>query len=161
MFSVLFCSVDSLVASLGIGLWGGPEISRRKWIVAFAMCDAGATLAGLATRSSMLQIHRYGPTASVFTILLAIATAIVFLWRSPSSARFLWVPALLGLDNFFASCLAGNAQTWPYLIVVGLASGVAAWIGFAMARQAGALLTRRSALVASACLLLFALFLAN
>jgi hypothetical protein len=161
MFSALLCSVDSLLASLGIGLWGGAKISRRKLILAFAMCDAGAALAGAAMHSAMAPTHRSGATSSLLTILLAVVAIAVFLWSRQFPARFLWMPALLGVDNLFASFLDGTAQTGPYLIVAGLSSGVAAWAGFAVAQLAGPVLSRRSAAVAGACLFIFALFLAN
>jgi hypothetical protein len=161
MFSPLLCSVDSLLASLGIGLWGGAGIGRRKLILAFAACDAGAALAGAEMHSGMTPTHPGGPTSSLLTFLLAVVAIAVFLWSRQFPARFLWMPALLGLDNFFASFLEGTTQTAPSLVVAGLSSGLAAWVGFALARQAGPVLSRRTAVVASACLLIFALFLAN
>jgi len=161
MFSALLCSVDSLLASLAIGLWGGAEISRRQLIMVFAVCDVGAALAGEAMHSGMTPTHHGGPTSSLLTFLLAVVAIAVFLWNRQFPARFLWVPALLGLDNFFASFLEGTAQTLPSLVVAGLSSGLAAWAGFAIARQAGPVFSRRSAVVASACLLIFVLFLAN
>lgn len=161
MLSALLCSVDSLLASLGIGLWGGAKTNRRKLILAFAMCDAGAALAGVAVHSAMTPTHRSGPTSSLLTILLTVIAIAVVLWSRHSPARFLWMPALLGLDNFFASFLDGTAQTGPTLIVVGLSSGLAAWAGFAAAQLAGPVLSPRGAAVAGACLFIFALFLAN
>ena len=56
MQAILLCSLDSFVAALGIGLMDGSKTTLRKVILAFAVCDLLATLAGASLRRASVHI---------------------------------------------------------------------------------------------------------
>jgi len=161
--SVLLCSLDSFLASLGIGLFGIHESKRRKLILAFAMFDFSATLAGVSLHVGLAQIHLLGGGLRPFliTALLGVAVLAVLVYRRKDLGAFLWVPALLSLDNFIAG-FGGAFTPAPNLaLTAGLASGLAAWAGLVAALHLGPMFTRRFAIAASATLLILAFVLAN
>ncbi len=163
MASVLLCSLDSFLASLGIGLFGIHESKRRKLILAFAMFDFSATLAGVSLHTGLAQIHLLGGGLRPFliTALLGVAVLAVLVYRRKDLGAFLWVPALLSLDNFIAG-FGGAFTPAPNLaLIAGLASGLAAWAGLVAALHLGPMFTRRFAIAASATLLILAFVLAN
>src|SRR6267143_819942 len=104
MVSVLVCSIDSFLASLGIGLLGCSGSTRRKLILAFATFDFSATLAGLSLHSGLAQIDqpRGGLSAFLLTVVLVVVAAAVLAFSRRGQAALLWVPVLLCLDNFIA-----------------------------------------------------------
>jgi putative Mn2+ efflux pump MntP len=163
MASVLFCSFDSFLASLGIGLLGCSESIRRKLIVAFVAFDLSATLAGASLHSGLAQLDhlRGGLSAFLLTVVLSVVAVAALASSRRSQAALLWVPVLLCLDNFIAGLLGGSNQLPQSALIAGLASGLAAWAGFVMARHAAPLFSRRSAIVASVSLLILAFVLTN
>jgi putative Mn2+ efflux pump MntP len=160
MVSIFLCSIDSFLASLGIGLLGCSETRRRKLILAFAACDLSATLAGASLHSCLAQYHRGGLIPLLAPIVLAGVAAAVLTYCRKSPALFLWVPALLSLDNFIGGLLDGSPHVVRSPLIAGLASGLLAWSGFGLARVAGPLFSRRSTLVTSVSLMTLAFVLA-
>ena len=163
MASVLLCSLDSFLASLGIGLFGIHESKRRKLILAFAMFDFSATLAGVFLRAGLAQIHLLGGGLRPFlvTAVLGVALLAALVYCRKDLGAFLWVPALLSLDNFIAG-FGGAFTPAPNLaLTAGLASGLAAWAGLVAALHLAPMFTRRFAIAASATLLILAFVLTN
>src|SRR5215469_12704303 len=76
MLSILFCSLDSFLASLGIGLIESSAINRRRFIAAFALCDWLGTLVGAAVRLGTPHLRPGGlglTLASLFFGGIAVA----------------------------------------------------------------------------------------
>jgi len=161
MVSIFLCSIDSFLASLGIGLLGCSETSRRKFILAFAACDLSATLAGASLHSGLAQNHRGGLTPLLAPIVLASVAAAVLTYSREFPALFLWVPVLLSLDNFIGGLLDGSPHLVQSPLIAGVVSGSLAWSGFGLARVAAPLFSRRSTLVTSVSLMALAFVLAN
>jgi hypothetical protein len=162
MVSVFLCSVDSFLAALGIGIHGCSESGRRKLVVAFAACDFIATFAGTTIHSGLIQLFRVGASyvPLAVTVVVVFAAAVLVCNRRFSSI-FLWVPALLGLDNFVAGLFGGPAHITPAPWMAGIASGLAALAGFYGAKNARPVLSQRSTVAATFGLLSVALLLAN
>jgi hypothetical protein len=155
MVSALFCSFDSFLASLSIGLFGCSESSRRRLILAFGAFDLGATLVGTSIRSVLGRIHGGGLTSCLVTIVtVAVAVAVLIYYERRNPVTFLWVPVLLCLDNFIASLLDGSNHVTQSPLIAGLASSLAAWTGFIASWHAGALFSRRVTVMVSVTLLL-------
>lgn len=148
------CSLDSFVAALGIGLIS--KTTRRKVILAFAVCDLLATLAGASLRRASVHIH-YDSLASFLVpfILSGVALAVLAYGRKLPT-RLMWIPVLLSLDNFFAGLLDGSAHGPESAVIAGLFSGLLAWSGFVMARVTGSFFLYRVALATSAGLTIIA-----
>jgi hypothetical protein len=163
MTSAVLCSFDSFLAALGIGLYGYPESSRRKLILAFAAFDFSATLTGIILHSALAQIYQVGGLVRPFliTAVLGVAALAMMVCGRKSFGAFLWVPALLSVDNFIAGLVGGAVQAPTLALIAGLASGLAAWAGFVVARDLSPLFSRRIAVAASAGLLIFAFVLSN
>jgi hypothetical protein len=161
--SVLFCSLDSFLASLGIGLFGIHESRRRKLILAFAMFDFSATLAGVSLHAGMAQIHTLGVGLRPFlvTAVLGVGVLAALAYSRKDLGAFLWVPALLSLDNFIAGFVGAFTPAPSLALMAGLVSGLAAWAGLVTALHLGPMFTRRFAIAASATLLILAFVLAN
>ena len=162
MTSVLLCSLDSFLASLGIGLFGIHESKRRKLILAFAMFDFSATLAGVSLHARLTQIHTLGGLRPfLITAVLGVAGLAALVYRRKDLGAFLWVPALLSLDNFIAGFVGAFTPAPNLALIAGVASGLAAWAGLVAAQHLGPMFTRRFAIAASATLLILAFVLAN
>jgi putative Mn2+ efflux pump MntP len=161
MASAFLCSIDSFLASLGIGLFGCCESSRRKLVLAFAVFDFSATLAGTCFQSILAGNSRGRLSLSLMAIVVMAVAVAVVIYNRRVSALFLWVPVLLSLDNFIAGLLDGSRHVPQFPLVAGFASGVAAWAGFAVARGAGMFFPRRIAVIVSVSLLMLAFVLTN
>ena len=163
MTSILLCSLDSFLASLGIGLFGIHGSKRRKLILAFAMFDFSATLAGVSLHSGLAQIHTLGGGLRPFlnTAVFGVAVLAALVFRRKDLGAFLWVPALLSLDNFIAGFVGAFTPAPSLALMAGLVSGLAAWAGLVTALHLAPMITRRFAIAASATLLILAFVLAN
>jgi hypothetical protein len=156
MVSALLCSIDSFLASLGIGLLGCSEANRRTFIVAFAACDLSATLAAASLNSAVAQMHHGGLSIMLAPVVLAVVAAGML---ANGRRLFFWLPILLSLDNFFTALLEGSVHGAHSPLIAGLASGLLAWSGFAVAQVARPVFSRESALAAGAGLLILAFVL--
>src|SRR5260370_42428009 len=99
MVSALLCSIDSFLASLGIGLLGCSETTRRTFIVAFTVCDFSATLAAASLNSGVRQMHHGGLSLMLALVVLALVAAGVVAYSRELPAIFFWLPVLLSFDN--------------------------------------------------------------
>jgi putative Mn2+ efflux pump MntP len=161
---VLLCSFDSFLASLSIGLLGCPTSTRRKLILGFAAFDFSAIVAGASLHSGLAQIYHLlfdGLNTFLLTVALAFVAAAVLAYSRRGHAALLWVPVLLGLDNFIAGLHGGSNQLPQSALIAGLTSGLAAWAGFVTARHAAPLFSQRIAVVASVSVLILAFVLTN
>jgi hypothetical protein len=60
MPTALLCSLDSFLASVGIGFLEFSERNRGRLILAFAACDLVATFTGASRHAGLLPIYRGG-----------------------------------------------------------------------------------------------------
>lgn len=132
MLSILLCSLDSFLASLGIGLIESSAINRRRFIAAFALCDWLGTFLGAAVRLGTAHLRPGGLGLTLASLLFGgIAIAVM-----ASSKRFrgivFAIPILLSLDNFLTGLLDGSIQSLSSSAIAGVASGLLAWSGFAV-----------------------------
>jgi|HubBroStandDraft_6_1064221.scaffolds.fasta_scaffold39185_2 putative Mn2+ efflux pump MntP len=149
MQSVLLYSLDSFLGALAIGLLDRSETTRQKLILAFAGCDLCATLAGISLRANVAHIHVSGLAVFSAPLFLAAVAAAALAYGQKLPAGFVWIPALLSLDNFLAGLSPASVQGVRSSLISGLLSGLLAWWGFTVARSLGPLPSRNVALVAS------------
>jgi hypothetical protein len=149
MLSVLLCSIDSFLASLAIGLLGCTASNQRKFVLAFTACDWGATLSGISLHSDLAQTHRYGLSPFLTPIALAFVVSVVLACSRKCSTILFLLPVLFSFDNFIGGLLDGSSPIEQSPLIAGLVSGLLAWSGFAVARLAPALFSRRNACAAS------------
>ena len=145
MLSILLCSLDSFLASLGIGLIESSAINRRRFIAAFALCDWLGTSVGAAVRLGTAHLPPGGLGLTLASLLFGgIAIA-----RMASRKRFrgilFAIPILLSLDNVLTGLLDGSIETLPSTAIAGVASGVLAWSGFAVSSVVRAQFSRARA----------------
>lgn len=153
MLSILLCSLDSFLASLGIGLIESSAINRRRFIAAFALCDWLGTFLGAALRLGTAHLRPGGLGLTLASLLFGgIAIGVM-----ASSKRFrgivFAVPILLSLDNLLTGLLDGSIQTLPSASVAGFASGLLAWSGFTVSRVVRTQLSRPRAFGVSVALI--------
>lgn len=153
MLSMLLCSLDSFLASLGIGLIESSAINRRRFIAAFALCDCLGTFAGAAVRLGTAHLRPGGLGLTLASLLFGgIAIGVM-----ASSKRFrgivFAIPILLSLDNLLTGLLDGSIQTLPSSSVAGVASGLLAWSGFTVSRVVRTQLSRPRAFGVSVALI--------
>jgi putative Mn2+ efflux pump MntP len=156
MQAIFLCSLDSFVAALGIGLIDCSKTTRRKVILAFAVCDLLATLAGASLRRASVHIHYDGLASFLVPFILSGVALAVLAYGRKLPTRLMWIPVLLSLDNFVAGLWDGSAHGPESAVIAGLFSGLLAWSGFVMARVAGSFFLYRVALATSAGLTIIA-----
>jgi putative Mn2+ efflux pump MntP len=161
MQSALLCSLDSLFASLGMGLLGCSDAIRRRLILAFTICDLTASFAGASLHFALPQIYRQGLHPFFIPLLLVVLASAALSFSRNRPSVYLCIPILLGLDNFLSGLLDGFGHLVQSPLIAGLFSALLAWLGFALARPATHLLSRRGALVASLCLIFLAFIYLN
>ncbi len=126
------CSVDSLFASLALGLMGTSRTAQTRFVAAFALCDSIAVALGAASHSLVGASGGDGviPLLAAMAALIGLSAAA---WKRRFSAALVAIPLLLSLDNFAAALREGPAVAASSTLVAGLASGAFAWCGFAVA----------------------------
>ena len=153
MLSILLCSLDSFLASLGIGLIESSAINRRRFIAAFALCDWLGTFAGTAVRLGTAHLRPGGLGLTLASLLFAgIAIGLMASSKRLPGIVFA-IPVLLSLDNLLTALLDGSIQTLPSTAIAGVASGLLAWSGFAVSRVIRRPLSRPRALGVSVALI--------
>ncbi len=157
----LLCSIDTLLASAGIGLLGSSDISRCRLVLAFAMSDLTATLVGASLHSGLAPLYR-GATApfAVGTLLYLVAVGILAYTRKFPALLFS-VPILLSVDNFVAWLLEGSAHAAQFALLAGVASGLSAWMGSSIAQFAAPILSQSRSIVTGFSLVALAFMLLN
>ena len=142
MLSILLCSLDSFLASLGIGLIESSAINRRRLIAAFALCDWLGTLAGAAVRLGPPHLRPGGLRLTLASLLFGGIVIALMASRKRFRGIVFAIPILLSLDNFLNGLLDGSIQTLPSTSIAGVASGLLAWSGFTVSRVVGTQLSR-------------------
>jgi hydrogenase/urease accessory protein HupE len=136
MSSVFLCSLDSLFASLAIGVMGVSRTVRNTLIMAFAIFDSMAMLLGAALHLTV-RPPDFDGLISILTIITAITCLAATVWRRRYSAAVLAIPFLFSLDNFITALREAPSSATGWSFVAGLTSGTFAWFGFALARSIG------------------------
>lgn len=154
--NLLFCSLDSFLVSMALGLTGSSAAIRRQLIIAFAVCDFVATGAGMSLYPHRMQVVNSSPLV-FFILAAALGLAGSIVWKGWRGA--LWLPLLFSIDNFFAGLIDPSGHAIASSCVAAMASGLLAWIGFEAARLATPFFSRRSAIAAGAGLIVFGLIL--
>jgi hypothetical protein len=132
MSSAYLCSLDSLFASLALGLLGISRTVQSRLIVAFALCDSIAMALGSALHSLV------NPSGHAGLILLlaavpALTCLVAGVWSRRFSTALFAIPFLLSLDNFISTLREGSTVAAGWTLVAGLVSGTFAWCGFTLA----------------------------
>ena len=165
----LFLGLDSLRASLALAAAGLARAQPLRLSVSFGICDATASLVGLALGASLLEPAR-GFLDSLGPLVLAGCAVYVVLGRPRAqggSDRDPWatvvgVPLALSLDNLLIGAALG-VHGFPIAaatLVLGATSALLSLFGFALGRVARRRLTVRTELAAAALLLVTACALA-
>ena len=142
MLSIVLCSLDSFLASLGIGLIESSAINRRRFIAAFALCDWLGTFLGAAVRLGAAHLRPGGLGLTLASLLFGgIAVGVMASSKRLPGIVFA-IPILLSLDNLLTGLFDGSIQTLPSTSIAGVASGLLAWSGFTVSRVVGTQLSR-------------------
>jgi hypothetical protein len=127
------------------------------------MSDLLATLAGVSLHTSVPPLYRsaFVPAggASLFLAALGALAAIAYTRKVP--ALLFSIPILLSFDNFIAGLLEGSSHSAQFVVLAGLASGLAAWVGLAIGQLAARRLSQTRAVVISLSLIALAFNLLN
>jgi hypothetical protein len=128
-------SLDSLLASLALGVLRVDRTRRLRLAVAFGICDAFASLLRSSlgpptTKSLWLELPQFRLALGVY--LLAVFSVWIFRVTRPFGSRLLWtIPILLSIDNLLG---AGQAPfTASSVILVAFASASMSLVGFGLA----------------------------
>jgi len=165
----LFLGLDSLRASLALAAAGLVRAQPFRLAVSFGICDATASLVGLALGASLLEPAR-GFLDGLGPLVLAGCAVYVVLGRPRArggSDRDPWatlagVPLALSLDNLIVGAALGvhGIPIAAAALVLGATSALLSLVGFALGRVAGPRLTVRTELAGAALLLVTACSLA-
>jgi putative Mn2+ efflux pump MntP len=161
----LFLGLDSLRASFALAAAGLVRVQPFRLSVTFGICDAAASLVGLALGASLLEPAR-GVLDGLGPLVLAGCAAYVVLARPcPQAgsegdpwATVAGVPLALSLDNLLVGAALG-VHGFPIaaaVLVLGATSALLSLVGFALGRVAGPRLTVRTELAGAALLLVTA-----
>jgi putative Mn2+ efflux pump MntP len=71
------------------------------------------------------------------------------------------IPILLSFDNFVAGLLEGSSHAAQFVVLAGLASGLAAWMGLSIGQLAARRLSQTRAVVTGLSLIALAFSLLN
>jgi manganese efflux pump family protein len=165
----LFLGLDSLRASLALAAAGLVRAQPFRLSVSFGICDAAASLVGLALGASLLGPAR-GVLDGLGPLVLAGCAVYVVLARPRTqggSDHDPWttvagVPLALSLDNLLVGAALG-VHGLPIVVsalVLGATSALLSLVGFALGRVVGPWLTVRTELAGAALLLVAACSLA-
>jgi putative Mn2+ efflux pump MntP len=161
----LFLGLDSLRASLALAAAGLVRAQPLRLSVSFGICDAAASLVGLALGASLLEPARV--VLDGFGPLVLVGCAVYVVLARPrtqgGSYQDPWttvagVPLALSVDNLLVGAALG-VHGLPIVVsalVLGATSALLSLVGFALGRVAGPWLTVRTELAGAALLLVTA-----
>jgi hypothetical protein len=142
MLPLVFFSIDSFVAMAALGTLGLDVSRRRVLCLAFALCDGLATFAGLHFHPAPIAAGANEPWFYAGPMCLwGVVVALVACRARASGALSVWqltlLPILLSFDNLFAGSLTPQvaAHVAPASTLLGLLSGVLAFVGFQTGAQ--------------------------
>ena len=143
MYPVIWCSIDSFLAALAIGLVGRQRGRSHGLIAGFALCDGISYALGRGIR--VLPVSQVIAELNPLTISLSLAgiVALLMLLFARTKPSVLWsLPLLLGLDNLFYGVLDTSNGIVFLSFSSALVSGLLAYAGFVAARNVRSLLPR-------------------
>jgi len=155
---------DSLAAGLGLGTVASARRRALKLAVVFGVADGLASLIGMACGHALSPVLR--SWADILGPTVVAATGLVVLWfpdlaqRAFSSDRWVWmgVPIAFTLDNLNVG-LGRGIDHMPALLeplVIGIVSGLMAWLGIGLAARLNRLVPEFAARAAGVMLLAIA-----
>jgi hypothetical protein len=140
MYPVIWCSIDSFLAALAIGLVGRQRGRSYGLIAGFALCDGISYALGRGIRVSPVIA---GLNPLTMSLSLAGIVALLMLLFARTKPSVLWsLPLLLGLDNLFYGVLDTSNGIVPLSFFSALVSGLLAYAGFVAARNVRSILPR-------------------
>jgi hypothetical protein len=141
MYPIIWCSIDSFLAALAIGLVGRQRVRSYGLIAGFALCDGISYALGRWIRVSPVSHVIAGLNPLIVSLSLAGIVALLMLLFARTKPSVLWVfPLLLGLDNLFYGVLDTSSGIVPLSVSSALVSGLLAYAGFFLARNVRSLL---------------------
>jgi hypothetical protein len=143
MYPVIWCSIDSFLAALAIGLVGRQRVRSYDLIAGFALCDGISYALGRGIRVSTVS-HVIGELNSLtMSLSLAGIVALLMLLFARTKPSVLWsLPLLLGLDNLFYGALDTSGGIVSLSFLSALVSGLLAYAGFVVSRNVRSILPR-------------------
>lgn len=160
MYPIIWCSIDSFLAALAIGLVGRQRVPSYGLIAGFALCDGISYALGRGTRVSSVSHSITVLNSLTMSLILAGMVALLMLLFARTKPSVLWsLPILLGLDNLLYGIFDNSSGIVSLSVYSALVSGLLAYAGFAVARNVGSKLPRPVAM-ATAIMLVAILFTA-
>ena len=150
MYPVIWCSIDSFLAALAIGLIGRQRVRSYGLIAGFALCDGISYALGRGIRVSPVSHVFTGLNPLTMSLCLAGIVAVLMLLFARTQPSVLWsVPLLLGLDNLLYGVLDTSGGIVALSFSSALVSGLLAYAGFVVARNVRSVLPRPIATTAA------------
>jgi hypothetical protein len=150
MYPVIWCSIDSFLAALAIGLVARQRVRSYGLIAGFALCDGISYALGRGLRISAVShvIAEVNPLTVSLSLAGIVALLVLLFARTKPSV--LWsLPLLLGLDNLFYGVLDTSNGIVPLSFSSALVSGLLAYAGFVVARNVRSVLPQPIATAAA------------
>jgi hypothetical protein len=143
MYPIIWCSIDSFLAALAIGLVGRQRVRSYGLIACFALCDGISYALGRGIRVSPVSHVIAGMNPLTMGLSLAGIVALLMLLFARTKPSVLWsLPLLLGLDNLFYGVLDTSNGIVSLSFSSALISGLLACAGFVVARNVRSVLPR-------------------
>jgi hypothetical protein len=143
MYPVVWCSMDSFLAALAIGLVGCQKKRSYGLIAGFAVCDGISYAVGRGIRVSPVNHLVADLNPLTISVFLAAVAALLLLLFARTKPAVLWsLPFLLGLDNLLYGVLDATNGIVPLTFYSALVSGLLAYAGFVVARNVSSMLSR-------------------
>ncbi len=143
MYPVIWCSIDSFLAALAIGLVGRQRTRSYGLIAGFALCDGisyalGRGIRVLPVSHAIAELNPLG-----VSLFLAGIVALLMLSFARTRPSMLWsLPVLLGLDNLLYGVADPSSGILQVSLTSVLVSGALACAGFFVSRNVRSLLPR-------------------
>jgi hypothetical protein len=143
MYPVIWCSIDSFLAALAIGLVARQRVRSYGLIAGFALCDGISYALGRGIRISPVShlIAELNPL-TVSLSLAGIVALLMLLFARTKPSVLLSLPLLLGLDNLLYGVLDTSNGIVSMSFYGALVSGLLAYAGFVAARNVRSILPR-------------------
>jgi hypothetical protein len=141
MYPVIWCSIDSFLAALAIGLVGRQRAQSYGLIAGFALCDGISYALGRGIRVSPVSHAIAELNPLTMNLFLAGIVALLMLLFARTKPLVLWsLPLLLGVDNLLYGVFDTSNGILQLSFSSALVSGVLAYAGFVVARNVRSML---------------------